>query len=179
MKKIITFLLVVFILTGCTDMMNTPTKRVEEFLGKYQTMDTEVLTQLDDILETEGTMTDEQKKEYKDIMKKQYQNLSYKIKDETVDGDDATVEVEIEVYDYHSAISEIEEELDKNQEAFLDENNNLDIEKFMNAKLEQLNNVKEKIKYTLYIDVHKKDDKWVMDNISETDLKKLHGLYDY
>jgi len=142
-------------------------------------MDTEVLTQLDDILETEGTMTDEQKKEYKDIMKKQYQNLSYKIKDETVDGDDATVEVEIEVYDYHSAISEIEEELDKNQEAFLDENNNLDIEKFMNAKLEQLNNVKEKIKYTLYIDVHKKDDKWVMDNISETDLKKLHGLYDY
>ena len=40
------------------------------------------------------------------LLKKQYQNLSYKIKEETEDGDNATVEVEIEVYDYITRLPE-------------------------------------------------------------------------
>ena len=39
MKKIIIIGLGILLFTGCDDVMNTPTKRVEEFLGKYQTMD--------------------------------------------------------------------------------------------------------------------------------------------
>ena len=39
-------LLVLFV-TGCGNDMATPTSKVEEFLGKYQSMDSDVLTQLD------------------------------------------------------------------------------------------------------------------------------------
>ena len=38
-KKIIVFLsLLVMLATGCGNNMNTPTGKVEEFLGKYQSM---------------------------------------------------------------------------------------------------------------------------------------------
>ena len=106
MKKLLLSLFaLLFVVTGCSfsDMMNTPTKRVEEFLGKYQTMDSEVLRQLDDTINKDTTMSEDTKKDYKDVMKKQYQNLMYKIKDETVDGDHATVQVEIEVFDFDKA----------------------------------------------------------------------------
>ena len=43
------------------------------------------------------TLSDNQKKDYKELMKKQYQNLTYTIKDEEVDGNNAIVKVEIEV----------------------------------------------------------------------------------
>lgn len=182
MKKLIAVVAVLFgllLFTGCQDMMNTPTKRVEEFLGKYQTMDSEVMKQLDETLDQDNDMTKDQRKDYRDLMKKQYQNLSYKIKDETVNGDDATVEVEVEVYDYHGAIEKAEDYLEDNQKEFLGDDNKIDRGKFTSYKIDQLKSVKEKIKYTLNITVHKKDNKWVMDDISETDREKLHGLYDY
>lgn len=185
MKKVLIAILGILFFTGCTDMMNTPTKRVEEFLGKYQTMDSEVLKQLDDIIEKEDTMTDDQKEEYKDLMKKQYQNLSYKIKDETVNGDSATVEVEIEVYDYQMAIDEAEKHLEENKDEFLEEvegeeqSNNIDQEKFMDYKIEQLKDVKDKVKHTLTMTLTKKDKKWVLDDVSEVDRLKIHGLYNY
>ncbi len=174
----------ILLFTGCTDMMNTPTKRVEEFLGKYQTMDQVVLEQLDDVIEEEGTMTDQQKKDYKDLMKKQYQNLSYKIKDETVNGDAATVEVEIEVFDYHKAIEEAEDYLDEHQEEFLDEEATntpgaINQEKYMDYRIQSLKNVKDKVKYTLTMTLTKNDKKWVLDDVSEVDREKIHGLYDY
>ena len=47
----------------------------EEKLGKYQSMDSEVLTQLDNVISNDTTMDDTQKKDYKSLMEKQYQNL--------------------------------------------------------------------------------------------------------
>ena len=94
MKKILLGLsFILLLVAGCANTMNTPTKKVEELLGKYQKMDTAVLTQLDNVIAEDTTMTDEQKKEYRSLMEKQYQNLSYKIKGEEITGDDATVEV--------------------------------------------------------------------------------------
>ena len=108
MKKLVLVIAILFLFTGCNDMMNTPTKKVEDFLGKYQSMDSDVLTQLDDIIESDRDLKDAQKKDYKSLMEKQYQNLSYKIKDENTDGDKATVDVEVEVYDYRSDIDKAE-----------------------------------------------------------------------
>lgn len=190
MKKILIIIVGILFFTGCTDMMNTPTKRVEEFLGKYQTMDAEVLKQLDDVIEEEESMTEEQRKEYQDLMKKQYQNLTYKIKDETVNGDTATVEVEIEVFDYQKAIDESEKYLNDNKEEFLviDEKSNdkktitsdiIDQEKYMDYKIKQLKDVKDKVKYTLTMTLTKKENKWVLDDVSEVDRLKIHGLYNY
>lgn len=179
MKKIITFLLLLVIITGCSfsDMMNTPTKRVEEFLGKYQTMDSDVLKQLDDVISRNDGLTDDQKKDYKELMKKQYQNIMYKIKDETVDGNSAKVEVEIEVYDYSKVLQEANQYLENNKEEFL-KDNVLDEEKFMDYKISKMKDVKEKAKYTLNFTLNKSDSKWKLDDITESMRQKIHGIYE-
>ena len=80
MKKILVCLsLFLLLAVGCTNTMNTPTKKVEELLGKYQKMDSTVLAQLDSVISEDVNMSDEQKKEYRSLMEKQYQNLSYKV----------------------------------------------------------------------------------------------------
>ena len=62
MKKIIIIVLGILLFTGCDDVMNTPTKRVEEFLGKYQTMDSEVINDLESVLDDNPYLNDESKK---------------------------------------------------------------------------------------------------------------------
>ncbi len=177
-QKIFLSIAFIFLLVGCGNMMNTPTKKVEEFLSKYQTQDKEVLDQLDDVIQDAGTMVDDQKEEYRDLMKKQYQNLSYKIKDEKEDGDTAIVEVEVEVYDYGNAISNAETYLITNREEFLAEDQEtIDSKKFLDYKIKQMKDVKDKVKYTINFTLTKKDDEWKLDDISDIDRQKLHGLY--
>ena len=178
LKKLFIGVIILFLAVGCGNMMNTPTKKVEEFLSKYQTQDEKVLAQLDEVISSAGTMTSKQKEKYREIMKKQYQNLSYKIKDETEDGDSATIEVEIEVYDYATSISETETYLTTNKDEFINKDTNeVDDEKFMDYKLEQLDKVKDKVKYTINFTLVKEDNEWKLDDITEIDRQKLHGLY--
>lgn len=180
MKKLFLALSIVavFLLTGCNDMMNTPTKKVEEFLGKYQTMHEDVLKQLEDVIKGEDSLVEDLKKDYRDLMKKQYQNLSYKIKDETIDGDKATVEVEVEVFDYRSKLKELDAYVDKHKDEFYDDEKKMDEKKYTEKKIEYLKDAKEKVKYTMNFTLQKKNGKWIMDDISETERKKLHGLYE-
>lgn len=178
MKKVLSIFIVFLLVVGCGNMMNTPTKKVEEFLSKYQTMDEKVLAQLDEVINSAGTMTKEQKEKYRDLMKNQYKNLSYKIKEETTDGDTSTVEVEIEVYDYATSISESETYLATNKDEFINKDTKLvDDEKFMDYKLKQLDDVKDKVKYTINFTLNKVDGTWKLDDITEIDRQKLHGLY--
>lgn len=177
MKKIIVCIFALFTLAGCNNVMNTPTKEVEEFLGKYQTMDSKVLNQLDDVIKTDATMTDKQKDDYKGLMKKQYQNLSYKIKDETVDGEHASIVVELEVFDYRKAMEEADKHLKENASDYQKEDGTTDDEKFMDYKIEQMRNVKDKVTYTITFTLTKKDDTWTLDDITDIDRQKIHGIY--
>ena len=165
-------------LVGCQDMMNTPTKRVEEYLGKYQIMDQDVLEQLEHIIDEDETLTKDQKRDYQALMEKQYQNLSYKIKDETIDGNDATVTVEISVFDYQSAISKATNYIEKNQDKF-ETDGKKDISKEMDYKIKQMESVTDKISYTLTFSVQKdqKEKRWVLEQLEDDTILKLHGLY--
>ena len=225
MKKIlILFSLILLFITGCGTKMGTPTAKVEEFLGKYQSMDTAVLAQLDSVIGTDSAMSDDQKKEYRGLMEKQYQNLSYKIKSEEIDGNDATVDVEIEVYDYATSITESRKYYSEHRDEFLDDdntNNTKDIEayndsvenndivggaveeagdaigdaisgvgdaiedmfdetsKFIDYKIKQMKDVTNKTKYdiTFYL-IKDNNDEWSLEDISDVDREKLHGLYE-
>ncbi len=180
-KKILlvtAFIFGIILSIGCSQMMNTPTKQVEEFLNKYQTMDDKVMKQLDKVIDSAGTMTKEQKEKYRELMKNQYKNLTYKIKDDTEDGDEATVEVEIEVYDYITAIKNSESYLLAHKEEFLTEEKEVDDKKFMDYKLKEMDNIKDKKKYTLHFVLEKKDKDWKLEDITDIDRQKLHGLYD-
>lgn len=173
-------MVVLFLVLACgceNNLMNTPTKRVETLLNNYITVNDDVLKDLDNIVNMETTMSDAQKESYKDIMKKLYQNLSYEIKDETIDGDVATVEVEIEVYNYQKGIDDANEYYKNNQTEFLKEDNSIDMLKFNDYKIGILKNVNEKVKYTLDLTLSKIDNKWVLDDLTDTQISKIHGMY--
>jgi len=177
-KNILLVLTILFLTVGCDNMMNAPTKKVEQFLSNYQTMNEDVLSQLDEVLEDAGNFSEDQTKKYRELMKNQYKNLSYKIKDETEDGDNATVEVEIEVYDYGKSISESENYLTTNRDEFINtETNEVDTKKFLDYKIKKLEDVKDKVTYTINFTLTKVNGEWKLNNISDIDRQKLHGLY--
>lgn len=177
-SKIILCISFLFVLVGCNNVMNTPTKEVEKFLGKYQTMDDKVLKQLDSVLESDTTMNKKQKEDYKELMKKQYQNLAYKIKDEKIDGEHAEIVTEIEVYNYAKAMSDADDYLKENNDKFLSEDGTADEEKFMDYKIKQMTDAKEKVTYTITFTLTKKDDTWKLDDITDIDRQKIHGIYE-
>jgi len=176
-KHIIFLSLILFLIVGCGNMMNTPTKKVEEFLSKYQTQDKEVLSQLDTVVDDATTLTEDQKDDYYSLMKKQYKNLNYKIKDEEEDGNTATVVVEVEVIDYGRAISDAEIYLASHRDEFVTEDDIVDTEKFMTYKIGKMNDVKDKVTYTINFTLTKEDGTWKLDDLNDIDRLKLHGLY--
>ncbi len=181
MKKILSTIGLLFILTGCSlgNMDNTPTKQVEKYLNNYQTLDSNILTKLDSIVDEETLLSDTQKDTYRDILKKHYQDLTYTIKEETVNGDKATVEAEIEVNDYTKALRSAEEYKVSNESEFNDENGVYDEEKYQEYRLGLLKDTKDRVKYTIYFSLTKQDDEWTLDTLSQTDEDKILGIYEY
>ena len=202
MKKFGTIVLGVgffmLLVAGCTNTMETPTTKVEEYLGKYQRLDDEVSTQLDQVLDDDNTMSDDQKDQYRALMEKQYQNLSYKIESEEINGDSATVDVEIEVLDYATTIADAKEyyqehkdEIEKENDQEQSDNDNVvedavegtedAIEKsaaFIDYKLKELESVSDTTTYTITFHLTKEDGEWQIQNLSDLDLEKIHGLYE-
>ena len=180
MKKILCIMSCLLILCGCNmmDMKNTPTKQVEKFFNNYQTLDKDVLVKLDTIVNNETNLTKEQKDEYRDILKKHYEKLDYEVKEETINGDKASVKTEIEVYDYTNSLRKADEMKLIHEEQFHD--NGIYSEKlFQDYRLKVLKDTKDRVKYTLYITLTKVDGKWTIDELSELDQEKILGIYVY
>ena len=194
MKKLVSILCIITLLTGCSCSAkltkDTPTTKVEHFFNDYQTLDSDVLTQLDAVVDRETSFTDEHKKMYRDIMKKHYQGLTYEIKDEVIDGDNATVTVEIEVKDYSKVMEDCFDEIIAHSEEantylkehpneFNDATGNYDVNLFNKYRLEQLEKAKDKVKYTLNLTLTKVDEEWKLDKLNDIDESKIHGIYNY
>ena len=197
-KVIVCIGFLLIFLAGYSTSMNTPTSKVEEFLGKYQKMDDDVSVQLDEVLSKDDTMTAEQKDKYRSILEKQYQNLSYKIENEEINGEEATVDVEIEVLDYATTIrdakkyyEEHKEEIESSNEKEQSDNDNLledavegseeaieNSAAYIDYKLKELQNVSDTTTYNITFYLIKKNGEWQLQNITDLDLQKIHGLYE-
>ena len=202
MKKYIIALTILF-LSACTlGKASTPKQIVSSFLDKYKNQDSTILSQLDDTINSEYT-NDDYKERYKTLMINQYKNLEYKIKDEIVEGDNAVVEAEITVYDYGSAIRNANDYLNNNQKEFMMDQPTIDMEnandettkdteddklttdplknydenKFIDYKLNQMENVTDKVTYNIEFTLTKVDGVWQLDSLSSADMEKLHGIY--
>ena len=127
----------------------------------------------------EELFDEDQKTTYKDIMKKHYQDLTYTIKEETVNGDKATVEAEIEVNDYTKVLKAAEEYRTTNEADFLDEEGVFDENKFNTYKLDLLKSNEERVKYTIYFSLTKSGDEWTLEELTETEQEKILGIYEY
>ena len=94
-------------------------------------------------------------------------------------GDNATVKVEIEVYDFNKAMKKADDYLNEHQDEFMNEENNIDNVKFMDYRIKEMKNTNEKVKYTIDFTLTKKDNKWQLDDIDEITRQKIHGIYNY
>ena len=178
-KSIFIFVVGLILVTGCDNLMNTPTKKVELLLSKYQKKDEDVLNQLGDTLITDTILTANQKDQYRELMERQYSNLTYVVKNEVIDGKTAVVEVEIEVYDYNKAITNSEDYLINNQKEFLDSEGIVSTEKYNNYKLNSMKDMMDRVTYTINFTLSKIDEEWIVDDLTDTERMKIHGLYAY
>ncbi len=164
MKKVIIFI-ILLTLFGCT-LSNTPTSKVEQLMTKYQLVDDDIKKDIENIL-SDDSLTFEQKNRYKKLLENQYKNLQYEIKDEEIDGNKAIVTISIEVLDYKKTIDKLEENIQ-----------NYEIEKYNEEKLKELEKTKDKITYTLKIEVLKDNNgTWYIDDLTNENKKKIQGMY--
>lgn len=183
MKKILYIIstMLLFLITGC-NMNKTPSQAVEKLMSKYQSMDSKIIDQLDTIVSSDITMTNDQQLKYKKLMERQYQNMTYKITKEEINGNNAEVYIEVEVYDYNNSIKKSRKYYEEHKNEFKNDNDQqLDgvlSGKFIDYKLNELENVSERIYYEIKFELEKKDKEWHVKDLSDNDIEKIHGLYE-
>ena len=136
-------------------------------------------------------------------MTNQYKSMEYKITDEMIEDNNAVVDVEVTVLNYGSSIKdsenylkehkdefkkEVEEKTEDNNILYNDkskdettrdiEKDEIDEDKYMEYKLSQMEKVTDTVKYNIEFNLTKnKDGNWEIDDLSDSDLEKLHGIY--
>ena len=182
MKKIKMFAILAICLIvvsgcGCSPNMSA-TKTVDRYLDRYRSEDQVILNELDTFIDGEN-LTSEQKAIYRDVLKKQYRNLKYSITDEKYDGDTANITVKITVYDLYKVQKNAELYMSNNIGEFYDEDGVYDKTLYINYKLDKMKNATDTVDYTLNIKLEKRDGTWFVVQLSDTDLEKIHGVYNY
>lgn len=168
MRKIISIFIFLILLVGCS-LSNSPTSLVEELLSKYQRFDSDIESGISNVLDDEN-LTSTQKERYKKLLENQYRNLSYEIKDERIDGEEATISTEIKVINYKKAINDTYN--------YYQGKNDYTLEEYNDTKLDNLEKEKEKVTYTIDFDVKKdKDGNWKISSLSNETIKKIQGMY--
>ena len=125
-------------------------------------MDSDIKSGIDDVLKEEN-LNDSQKERYRKVIEKQYRNLAYEVKDERIDGDTATITVEIEVIDYKK---------------YYQGKTDYTVEDYNNTKLDKLEKAKDKVKYTIDFEVKKDSNgNWKLSSLSNETIKKIQGMY--
>ena len=178
MKKILVIICALLLFTGCSCSMDdtSPEMAVDTFFEKYRAKDENIITQLTDTIENEDLMDDE-KENYKSLMEKQYDQFAYVIKDLDEEDEMATATVELTVLDYKSAVLKAENELQNNPEKFNDENGEFSEEKYTKYKIEEMANVTDTTTHTIELSLTKEAGMWKVNQLSDEDISKLHGLY--
>lgn len=176
MKKrhLLISLIMLFILSGCT-MGNTPKAKVTELLKRYNNHADVVKVELGDYLNALD-LEDDDLSGYNDVYLRQYSDLKYKIQDETIDGDVATVTVLITVYDYYGMENEINDYIGMNQEEFYeDDTYNPDLA--LKYRIGELGKATDTVDYTIDFTLTKVNNVWTVDTLTNEQLEKIHGTY--
>jgi len=179
MKKIKVFLvtMLMLILTTACALGSTPTSAVERLFASYNNNDEEIMVELDDYVNT-SSLSDEQNKKYKEVYLKQFRDLKYEMKEEVIDGDSATVTTQITVYDYYKAEKDANNYLTTNSDEFMTDGE-YDESKFTDYKLKELDKVNTTVDYTIDFTLTKVDNEWVVNELTNEQLEKIHGVYEY
>lgn len=162
MKKIyLVIFSLLLIITGCS-LSNNPNSRVEELLGKYQGLDDSIIIS-PNVLANANNLSSDLEKDYSNLIKKQYRNMSYEIKDTKEDGDKSVVTTEIEVLNYKKIINNMTGEVSN---------------EYHKRLISKLKNTHDKVTYTIDFNLTKKGNgKWEVDALTNDMENKLLGIY--
>ena len=94
-----------------------------------------------------------------------------------IDGDNATVTVEIEVYDFYKSNIAADKYYQENPDKFTNADNLLDELLLVDYRIKSLSDTSERLKYTIDFYLTKTDNNWVLEDIDSTTIQKIHGLY--
>ncbi len=179
-KKIIIFLLMFgsLLLVGCGENM-TAKKAVRDYLEMYVTLDDRVTDQLDEFVNKED-LSDEQKEKYKEVLRKEYTSLSYSLENERVEGDVAYITAKVNVIDLYKVQKDALNYFEEHKDEFNNEDGEYDKNKFLDYKLDQMKMATDTIDYEIEFKVvNEGNNEWVVSQLSNESLEKLHGIYNY
>ena len=176
MKKVIVSIISILLLFGC-NLSNTPSGVVEKYLDSYINLTDDVMMDLETTIAGEN-LSDTNKEAYKKVLTREYENLKYEIKDESIDGDKATVVAKITVYDLYKSDIESNNYMSEHMDEFL-VNNEFDNETYISYRIGEMLKMSDTIDYELTFKFNKVNDEWVLENPSAETIEKLNGLYDY
>ena len=177
LEKVFVIVISLFLVVGCACSVNKAKDAVEDYLNNYQSLDDNITKQLDEVVEKEE-LSDEQKEVYREVLERQYKDMKYEITNEVYDGDEAVVTAKITVYDYYQVQQDIAEHLKENREDFYIDGA-YDEDLYIDYKLDTMKKYDKTITYTIDFKVTKENSKWVVNDLSESDIEKIHGIYDY
>ena len=150
-------------MVGCS-LGNTPTSKTEDLLSRYQMLDNSINVSYTN-LTTDTNLNQDIIKKYEKVIEKQYRNLSYEVKDEVIDGENATVTIEVEVMNYKDVINKYNK---------ID----YDVNEYHKMITNDLDSAKDTVTYTLDITLTKDNtDTWNIDSLSTENKSKLLGIY--
>lgn len=169
-KLIILIIIAILLIIGCTNINNIPTKKVEDLFNDYQTLDEEVLNDLNITVDNFTDYNQIQKDKYKEIIKKQYRSLIYKIRNKIIGNNHGIVIVEVTVKDLYKVEQEVNSYIN---------NHKMDTKEYIDYKLNKLMMAKDKVTYTIEVKLTKNNNKWCLNGLSNEDINKISGTYAY
>ncbi len=176
MKKIIVLFMMIMSLFGC-NLSNTPTNEVEKYLDNFKKLSDDVLLDVDNVVSGED-LNSENKETYKKVLLRQYENMKYDVTSENIDGNNATVKVNVTVFDYYKTSENANTYMNEHVNEFNDVNGIFDNNLFNTYRLGELLKTNDVTTHeiTFYL---KKDTNgnWVLENPNKETLEKLNGFY--
>ncbi len=176
MKKTIMILFSV-LLFGCS-LTNTPTSSVQRYLNNYISLSDDVLMDLETTISSED-LSNNNREIYKNVLLKQYKDMKYEIKDESIKDNKAEVLVKITVYDLFMTEVESSNYLNNHPDEFNDVNLEFDKDLFNTYRINQMLKTNNRVDYEILFKLNKVDGEWIILELDRDDLEKLHGLYNY
>lgn len=181
MKKLNIILIFAFIffialfLFYIKNFSNKPKDVINKYLNGYISLNEDISNNINN-LSIDGLSLEELDL-YKKILKREYSSLTYKITKVKRNKNNATIYVDLYVYDLCSAINESKKYAMMNIKEFYNENNIFDNTKYKLYKLKKMLKYNSKVIKKTYFNLIKKDNNWIINEYDESFYDKVSGIY--
>lgn len=173
--KLCLLCLITLLVVGCGQKIESPQEQVKSYLESYIKTEDSIMDNIKYPFSTEISTNELVK--YKDIMARQYTNLTYSIEKTEEDEKFALVTVNISVVDLKEAYNKATAYVAAHNDDFYDEESNIDPYKLNDYVLETMDSYEEIVNYSIDFNFVKENDEWKLTEIGDDIIKKISGTF--